>query len=186
MTFYLNNNQKWLFHTNWKMSLWSWQWNSKALTICAIISNVSYNFWTRLKVVKIIVVFCLSDFLFSEIVNQTSFGASDTMWLTLTYCSKKNTLVSEQSAVLVNMLYHYIIVYGPVTETLHPPGDFWRPLFLETLAIGLLKSGCLQKSQCWIKPWGRFFQNGRQISTNGLFLVLFFCISTIFIQFNEI
>ena len=49
------------------------------------------------------------------------------------------------------------IVYGPVTETLHPPGDFWRPLFLETLAIGLLKSGCLQKSQCWIKPWGRFF-----------------------------
>ena len=66
------------------------------------------------------------------------------------------------------------IVYGPVTETLHPPGDFWRPLFLETLAIGLLKSGCLQKSQCWIKPWGRFFQNGRQISTNVLFLILFF------------
>ena len=51
----------------------------------------------------------------------------------------------------------FILVYGPVTETLHPPGDFWRPLFLETLAIGLLKSGCLQKSQCWIKPWGRFF-----------------------------
>ena len=49
------------------------------------------------------------------------------------------------------------IVYGPVTETLHPPGDFWRPLFLEILPIGLLKSGCLQKSQCWIKPWGRFF-----------------------------
>ena len=45
-----------------------------------------------------------------------------------------------------------VIVYGPVTETLHPPGDFWRPLFLETLAIGLLKSGCLQKSQCWMKP----------------------------------
>ena len=42
------------------------------------------------------------------------------------------------------------IVFGPVTETLHPR-DFWRPLFLETLAIGLLNSGCLQKSQCWIK-----------------------------------
>ena len=65
------------------------------------------------------------------------------------------------------------IVYEPVTETLHPTGDFWRPLFLETLAIGLLKTGCLQTSLCWIKPWGRFFQNGRQISTNVLFLVLF-------------
>ena len=73
-----------------------------------------------------------------------------------------------------------LIVYGPVTETLHPPEDFWRPLFLETLAIGLLKSGCLQKSQCWIKPWGRFFQNSRQISTNVLFLVLFF----VFRQFS--
>ena len=94
---------------------------------------------------------------------------------------------AQLEAQLASFSSETIIVYGPVTETLHPPGDFWRPLFLETLAIGLLKSGCLQKSQCWIKPWGRFFfQNGHQISTNVLLLVLFFCISTILIQFNEI
>ena len=36
------------------------------------------------------------------------------------------------------------IVRGPITETLPPPGEFRRPIYLKTLVKELLKSSCLQ------------------------------------------
>jgi hypothetical protein len=44
-----------------------------------------------------------------------------------------------------------MLVHGLDIETLTPPGDFGRQLFLETLPIGKLESGCLQKSRWWNK-----------------------------------
>ena len=55
------------------------------------------------------------------------------------------------------------IDYRLATQNMHPPGDFWRPLFLESLSIGELKSGCLQKSPVGWSGEGAFFKRASKI-----------------------
>ena len=48
------------------------------------------------------------------------------------------------------------LVYGPGTETLPPPGDFCRPIYLKTIAYEILKSDCLQVNRWWVWSWRAF------------------------------
>ena len=52
-------------------------------------------------------------------------------------------------AMIVND--HESEVYPDIEKVPLSPGDFGRQLFLESLPIGLSKSGCLQKSRRWKK-----------------------------------
>ena len=61
--------------------------------------------------------------------------------------------------------------YRLATQNMHPPGNFWRPLFFESLSIGKLILGCLQKSSPWVKRRGRFFPNGLQNTIYSLITI---------------
>ena len=53
--------------------------------------------------------------------------------------------------IIMGILLVALVVHGPAIEKVHRSGDFGRQLFLDSLPIDLLKSGCLQKSPRWEK-----------------------------------
>ena len=69
----------------------------------------------------------------------------------MTLPSLKNIPLTPLAVNLFHQKDGYNIDYRLATQNMHPPGDFWRPLFFESLSIGKLKSGCLQKSPPWVK-----------------------------------
>ena len=78
-------------------------------------------------------------------------------WIRVSYAT---VILSGIRSLCSGHCLDFVITSGRLraSNTKHAPlGDFWRPLFFESLSIGKLKSGCLQKSPPWVKWWGRFF-----------------------------